>query len=134
MIAQGVSGKGLRGALFVLTVCVALPWLTDRDTTRSDAMCACGVAVAERSRDDTERRWYGHCFVRLISHVQYRGHDEACFCCQCCIVTSRQSSSVARWTLLMRRAWLGWCVACVFVSITKPCGRGYVQQLTSACI
>ena len=71
-------------------------------------LTVCGVAVAGRGRD--ERRWYDHCFVRLIAHVLFSQRDEAC--CGCGVVGSRLGSGVARWRLLTRRAWHGWYVAC----------------------
>ena len=58
MMAQEVSGKGLACLSATLRRCG-------------------GVAVTGRSRD--ERRWYAHCFVRLIKHVLCRGHDKAGF-------------------------------------------------------
>ena len=68
MIAQEVSGKGLPVLLGPTTTLLVLT--------------VCGVAAAGRSRD--ERRWYDHCFVRLIKHVLCSGHDEAC--CRCGVV------------------------------------------------
>ena len=59
MVTQEVSGKelpallGLRGAACGDGVCVAMLWLADRE------------------RD--ERRWYDHCFFRLIVHVLCSG-------------------------------------------------------------
>ena len=38
--------------------------------------------------------------------------------CGCGVVGSRQTSGVARWRLLTRRAWHGWCV--VWAVVTLP--------------
>ena len=53
--------------------------------------------------------------VRLIAHVMYIRLDVVCGGCGC--GGSRQSSGVARWWLLTRRAWHGWCVADVAVAL-----------------
>ena len=47
--------------------------------------------------------WYAAAMVRLVVG--------------CGGVGSRQSSDVASWRLLTRRAWHGWCVACVVVTL-----------------
>ena len=97
MIAQEVSGEGLLVLVVeatALTVCAALLWLTESETSDAGANTV---------------------FVRLVSHVLCGGHEQ--LGCDCGVVGSRQSSGVARWRLLSRRAWHDWCVAYVVVTL-----------------
>ena len=80
-------------------------------------------------RSQGEGRWYDHCFDRLITHVLCSGCDEWC---GCGVVGSRQISGVARWRLLTRRAWHGWCVACAVVAL-RGTGRLLCMYRSHVC-